>query len=796
MKKISSFLTLSLLVTFFGLVGQGQAAFTDVKSSHTNYTAIDYVQNESIVSGYPDGSFKPDQTINRAEFTKIIINAQYGSGEINNCLEENLQGSWSYAFFPDVPRDAWFAKYICVAYQNGIIAGYPDGTFGPANNINFAEASKIIVNTFGYTVKTDPVWYKPFVQSLSDKKAIPPSIFELDAVLERGEMAEMIYRLLEEVTNLDSTKYENSVLVSPSADPNGDPLALDEVQYWGYQIQSIVEEGMVDKLVESNYDMLVLEPTRTDWSSNAKNFDSKGMVDRIKASKASDGIHRKLAIAYIDIGEAEDWRWYWKWNKNWPVGTEKPTSWPDYIISHDPDGWGGNYPVAYWDPQWKNITIYGKDLSSSPHGNYNSIIDEVIKSGFDGIYLDWVEGFENTEVMAQAKIDGVDPADEMIDFIQEMRDYAEERNPNFLIIQQNAASLQDGHPELFDVIDAIAQEAIWYDGDATDDWDDANGHDHINESSLVSYYLDHLDAYKKAEVPVFACEYALEFAEDAYDKSYEKDFVPLATRRSLGNLTTTPPDGLDDSAQKKTDNSVKTSDIWVPDQLMSWDWQLTKPINENVNVEVIDIDLFDHDAATVKRLHDAGKKVICYISAGSTEDWRPDKDAFPSSIIGKDYDGWPGEKWLDIRQIDKLAPIMRARMDLCASKGFDGLEPDNIQSHEENTGFAITAADQLAYNKWLANEAHERGLSIGLKNDSGQAEELVSYFDWALTEECYEDDWCDEMKPFADAGKAVFMTEYTERGTKIADFCPLAKSLGFNGLLKKLDLDDWGEACP
>ncbi len=234
---------------------------------------------------------------------------------------------------------------------------------------------------------------------------------------------------------------------------------------------------------------------------------------------------------------------------------------------------------------------------------------------------------------------------------------------------------------------------------------------------------------------------------------------------------------------------------WVPNQLTTWDWQLNLPVNESVDVEVIDIDLFDNDASVVKRLHDSGKKVICYISAGSTENWRPDKDDFPSSVIGNDYAGWPGEKWLDIRQIDKLAPIMQARMDLCKSKGFDALEPDNIQNHEENTGFPITAENQLTYNKWLANEAHKRGLSIGLKNDSDQAKELVSYFDWALTEECYEDNWCEEMKPFTDAGKAVFMTEYTERGTKTSDFCSLAKSLKFNGLLKKLDLDEWGEPC-
>ncbi len=321
----------------------------------------------------------------------------------------------------------------------------------------------------------------------------------------------------------------------------GEPVPLSEIRFWGYQIQDVNADGAVDSLTESHYDMLVLEPTRTDWSSEAMDFNTKKMVERLKSSCASNGINRKLIIAYIDIGEAEDWRWYWTWSEEWQEGDPKPEDWPDYIITHDPDGWGGNYPVAYWDEMWKDIVIYGNDQSSSPYGDYNSIIDEVIKDGFDGIYLDWVEAFENDDVIKAALDAGLDPADEMIRFIGEMREYALKRNPDFLIIQQNAASLAEGRSDLFSVIDAIAQEAIWYDGDATDNWNDPSGHDSINDDDLVQYYLDYLDLYQKADIPVFACEYALIFADDAYEKSYNRNFVPYATRRSLGRLTTTPP---------------------------------------------------------------------------------------------------------------------------------------------------------------------------------------------------------------------------------------------------------------
>jgi len=198
----------------------------------------------------------------------------------------------------------------------------------------------------------------------------------------------------------------------------------------------------------------------------------------------------------------------------------------------------------------------------------------------------------------------------------------------------------------------------------------------------------------------------------------------------------------------------------------------------------------------VAALHAQGRRVICYISVGSWEDWRPDASQFPAEVLGKDYEGWPGEKWLDIRRIDLLAPIMRARLDLCRAKGFDAVEPDNIDSYTSDTGFPLTYNHQKAYNIWLANEAHARGLSIGLKNDDEQVADLLPYFDWALTEDCFADDWCDSMTPFITAGKPVFAAEYTDTGITLDDFCPQAKALKFSAIFKNRDLDAWRQACP
>ena len=125
---------------------------------------------------------------------------------------------------------------------------------------------------------------------------------------------------------------------SPVAGAPPTSMSLDQVRFWAYQIQDVGAPGAVEKLVASHYDMLVLEPTRTDWSSDDKSFDTAAMVSRLKASQASDGEHRKLVLAYIDIGEAEDWRWYWNWSTEWNCRPPVPEDWPDYILQCDPDG--------------------------------------------------------------------------------------------------------------------------------------------------------------------------------------------------------------------------------------------------------------------------------------------------------------------------------------------------------------------------------------------------------------------------------------------------------------------------
>ncbi|MER6302537.1 endo alpha-1,4 polygalactosaminidase [Kitasatospora sp. NPDC001539] len=230
---------------------------------------------------------------------------------------------------------------------------------------------------------------------------------------------------------------------------------------------------------------------------------------------------------------------------------------------------------------------------------------------------------------------------------------------------------------------------------------------------------------------------------------------------------------------------------WQPTPGLAWQWQLGGTVDQSVDVPVYDIDGFENDASVVAALHAKGRKVICYINAGSWEDFRPDSNAFAKALQGSDT-GWKGEKWFDIRKLDQLKPLMAARFDMCRSKGFDAVEPDTIEAYNQNSGFPLTPDDQLRYNRMLAQLAHDRGLAIGLKNDLDQIPALLPDFDFAVNEECSQFDECDRVSPFIKAGKAVFHVEYkldTDR------FCAKTKALGFSSMQKKLDLNAWRKPC-
>lgn len=213
----------------------------------------------------------------------------------------------------------------------------------------------------------------------------------------------------------------------------------------------------------------------------------------------------------------------------------------------------------------------------------------------------------------------------------------------------------------------------------------------------------------------------------------------------------------------------------------------------DVDAEVFVLDLFDTSEADIATLHRQGRRVVCYFSAGSWEEWRPDATEYPDDVLGRGLDGWPGERWVDVRRLDVLGPILSARLDLAARKDCDGVDPDNVDGYTYATGFPITAADQVAFDTFLAEAAHARLLAVGLKNDLGQVGELARLFDFAVNEQCFEYRECDLLRPFTSSGKAVLHIEYWQDPNV---YCPEATAAGLSSIRKAPALGPEHEPCP
>jgi hypothetical protein len=224
---------------------------------------------------------------------------------------------------------------------------------------------------------------------------------------------------------------------------------------------------------------------------------------------------------------------------------------------------------------------------------------------------------------------------------------------------------------------------------------------------------------------------------------------------------------------------------WRPPAHVTFYWQLQGTLRPHA-VDVTDVDGFVTPKATVADLHARGRHVACYVDVGSWERWRPDASRFPPSVLGTS-NGWPGEKWLDVRRLPVLEPIMRRRFAMCARKGFDAVEPDNIDGFENPTGLPITAADQLRYDRWVAHAVHALGLAVLQKNDPEQAAALQPSFDGVLDEQCNRYHECDSYQPYLRAGKPVIDAEYTS--SLYPGFCANDTRLGITGALYNLSLN-------
>ena len=218
----------------------------------------------------------------------------------------------------------------------------------------------------------------------------------------------------------------------------------------------------------------------------------------------------------------------------------------------------------------------------------------------------------------------------------------------------------------------------------------------------------------------------------------------------------------------------------IPNVVSSFHVQLTGEVDFNSGADVFDTDLFETTAADVQTIHNNGGYAIAYFNGGAWQPGMPDSGDYPDSVIGKTpMDGWPQERWLDIRQIETLRPLIAAKIAVAKSKGFDAVDPDNMDGYtnKETAEFNLTKADQVAFAKMVAEEAHKQGLAVFLKNGGDMMNELVNDFDGTVAEEAYKYKESAIYQPMRDAGKPVFLIEYRKpKKSEIAD----AITRGFN----------------
>jgi hypothetical protein len=273
------------------------------------------------------------------------------------------------------------------------------------------------------------------------------------------------------------------------------------------------------------------------------------------------------------------------------------------------------------------------------------------------------------------------------------------------------------------------------------------------------------------------------------------------TRFCIGFLLVATGVGLGvgiSTMKSKQQSASSFPNVWNPARGTRFQVEILHPFNTTTpNTEVYDIDLYYNTPITIGNLHSSNAKVICYLSAGTYEEYRPDQMLFLPSEYGHELERYTGRRWVDTRSWN-IRNIMKARLDLAVAKGCDGIDPDNTDGYEHDTGFPLTKDTALDYVRFLATEAHARNLSIGLRNSPGLVNDTVDIMQWQMNENCELFESCAAYRPYLDANKPVFHIVYPAaevgRAMKVR-YCNTADTQGFSTILKNVMLDSWLDAC-
>ena len=260
-----------------------------------------------------------------------------------------------------------------------------------------------------------------------------------------------------------------------------------------YQLQ----RANAQRVGDTSFDLVI--------ASTAIAGNSTETIPALKKSPGGD----KLILAYMSIGQAEDYRYYWQ-----PGWRENP---PDWLDESDPD-WAGDYWVKYWDLGWQAI-IYG-----SPE----SYLDRIIELGFDGVYLDRVDAYDYYEQKGRDTA-----ARDMVDFVIGLAEYAREKQPGFGVFPQNAEELGIMFPDYLETSTGVGVEDLYY----------GNPQDHTpSPAAWTAEREEILDTWVSAGKLVLTTDYTSrpEQIADAYERSRARGYVPYVTDRSLGRLRINP----------------------------------------------------------------------------------------------------------------------------------------------------------------------------------------------------------------------------------------------------------------
>ncbi|MBI3949164.1 MAG: endo alpha-1,4 polygalactosaminidase [Acidobacteria bacterium] len=272
------------------------------------------------------------------------------------------------------------------------------------------------------------------------------------------------------------------------------PPGLETINDFLYQLQNLDLEAIGD----TAYDLIVMDYSSD--GSEAGEFTATQIAD-LKQSPGGS----KVVLAYMSIGEAEDYRFYWQ--RHWRPGN------PPWLDHQNPN-WPGNYKVHYWDPAWQAIIF--------------EYTDRLLSAGFDGAYLDIIDAYEYYAERGRASA-----AQEMADFVAAIAAHARARDPDFYIFPQNAPDLATLVPAYLNSVNGIGQEDIYYGYDEDDQ---------PTPPEVTAELERYLDVFKSAGKLVLTIDYAITPAhiDDAYAKSRAKGYVPFCTVRDLDQLTTNP----------------------------------------------------------------------------------------------------------------------------------------------------------------------------------------------------------------------------------------------------------------